>query len=510
MTSSINSATGTSLVNLLGAGSGVDIKGLAAGLTEAEKAPQQALIDNAIRSSQARVSGFSFIMYSLGNLKDALAQLQDKSVISAPSVQNDASAFFSVSASGAAVVGQSQVRVLSLMQAQSSISGGFSSNTDPLDNSSLVNNGASFSLTISTSEATTTLNLAGASLDAVKDAINNAVPASGVIAAMVNTGSASAPHRLVLTASKPGVDGAFTITTDDGQGAAVPGLDFNRTPTGNDPQGMHQVAADAHLQVNGVDYWRKSNTIDHVVPGLTFRLQSTSASPATVRVTRDTSSFKGKLDKVISSFNELMTVLNTVSDAKSTVPDMGATLVSESLVTQIRQAAINLITTNASSTGANDPIRALRDLGLAMQKDGKLAFEPLTGEAKLEVALENHFDGVVKMLTNNADHTADNAYDQVLRTYKSSDKRGAAGDAVKTLLNLMHREGAIMQRSSSASSQVEKLELRKAALNRRMEAVLERYMRQFAAMDAMVGQMNSLKTSLKNQFEAMQSAYTNK
>ena len=49
MTSSIGSSTGTNIVNLLGAGSGVDIKTLAQNLTDAEKAPQQALLDNAIK-----------------------------------------------------------------------------------------------------------------------------------------------------------------------------------------------------------------------------------------------------------------------------------------------------------------------------------------------------------------------------------------------------------------------------------------------------------------------------
>ena len=92
MTSSIGSSTGTNIVNLLGAGSGVDIKTLAQNLTDAEKAPQQALLDNAIKSSQARISGYSAIMYGLNNLKDAFAALQDKSVIAAPGVQNDAAA----------------------------------------------------------------------------------------------------------------------------------------------------------------------------------------------------------------------------------------------------------------------------------------------------------------------------------------------------------------------------------------------------------------------------------
>lgn len=505
MTSSINSTTGTSVVNLLGAGSGVDIKGLAQGLVDAEKAPQQALLDSAIKSSQSRISGYSAIMYSLGNLKDALAGLQDMSAIAAPSVQGDAGGSVAVSAAASATTGQHTVQALSLVQAQSSISGGFTDATSPL-----VNGGSAFTLTVSVAGVTTTLNLSGASLNAVRDAINNAVPAPGVVASVANTGSASSPYRLVLTATTAGLDGAFTVSSDDGNGNPVTALDLTRTPSSGDPQGIRQAAADAHLQVDGVDYWRKTNTFDDVVPGLSFRLQSTSSAPSTARITRDTSGFKGRLDKVISSFNELMTVLNTVSDPKSTVPDMGGTLVSENLVNQIRTAANQMITANASSTTSNDSIRALRDLGVAIQKDGKLAFEPGSGETRLNAALENHFDEVVRMLSNNADHTADNTYDSVLRSYKQSEKRGAAGDAVKTLINLMHRDGPLVQGSKSASDSISNLELRKADLDRRMQDILDRYTRQFAAMDALVGQMNSLKSSLQNQFDAMQAVYTNK
>ena len=44
----------------------------------------------------------------------------------------------------------------------------------------------------------------------------------------------------------------------------------------------------------------------------------------------------------------------------------------------------------------------------------------------------------------------------------------------------------------------------------RLPALLARYQKQFAAMDSMVGSVNSQKTSLKSTFEGMMAAYTNK
>jgi len=43
-----------------------------------------------------------------------------------------------------------------------------------------------------------------------------------------------------------------------------------------------------------------------------------------------------------------------------------------------------------------------------------------------------------------------------------------------------------------------------------MTQLLARYTKQFAAMDALVGQTNSLRTSLTSSFEGMMAAYTNK
>ncbi|MEY3721619.1 MAG: hypothetical protein RL618_2138, partial [Pseudomonadota bacterium] len=40
--------------------------------------------------------------------------------------------------------------------------------------------------------------------------------------------------------------------------------------------------------------------------------------------------------------------------------------------------------------------------------------------------------------------------------------------------------------------------------------LLQRYTKQFSAMDSLVGSINSQKTSLKSTFEGMMAAYTNK
>jgi flagellar hook-associated protein 2 len=47
-------------------------------------------------------------------------------------------------------------------------------------------------------------------------------------------------------------------------------------------------------------------------------------------------------------------------------------------------------------------------------------------------------------------------------------------------------------------------------LQERMDGVYDRYVKQLSAMDSVVSQMNSVRDSLKGQFEGLMAMYTNK
>jgi flagellar capping protein FliD len=67
-----------------------------------------------------------------------------------------------------------------------------------------------------------------------------------------------------------------------------------------------------------------------------------------------------------------------------------------------------------------------------------------------------------------------------------------------------------MTQSSSAETQVNRYETDLAKLNDRMEMILDRYTRQFAAMESLVGQLSAMRENLKGQFEAMAASYIQK
>ena len=230
-------STSGSFTNMLGAGSGVDVKALATNLTEAEKAPQKKILDNAITQSQATISGFGAVLSSISALKTAFSTLQDLSKVNSVTPQSNAQGYFDVTASSAAAVGSHQINVLKLARPQRSISAGFAAATTPL------NNGNPFTIDLAIgANASQSISVSTATPAGVVAAINAAK--KGVTAQLVNTGSPNNPYTIVLTSDNTGAANAFTASTTAVAADGVSPLLFPAPLTGQD-------AVDAHLQING-------------------------------------------------------------------------------------------------------------------------------------------------------------------------------------------------------------------------------------------------------------------
>jgi flagellar hook-associated protein 2 len=89
-------------------------------------------------------------------------------------------------------------------------------------------------------------------------------------------------------------------------------------------------------------------------------------------------------------------------------------------------------------------------------------------------------------------------------------QRGIAGDAVRKLNTMLGANGILTTQSTSATNQNTKYQADLTKLQTRMDILLKRYQKQFAAMDSLVGNVNSQKTSLKSTFEGMMASLTGK
>jgi flagellar hook-associated protein 2 len=163
-------------------------------------------------------------------------------------------------------------------------------------------------------------------------------------------------------------------------------------------------------------------------------------------------------------------------------------------VQKIRSQVRSIFTGTSSTPGTN--ITALRDVGITITKEGKMELDA----TKADTALATQFDDMVKMLSQNR------TVPTTLKTLPS----GLAGDAVKTLDDMINFNSSIGTQTRNTTDQIAKYKTDLQKLDERMTLLLSRYNKQFSAMDGLVGQTNSMKTSLKSTFEGMMAAYTNK
>ena len=666
-----NKANAQKIITALSAGSGIDVAALAQGLVDAERAPQENLINSKIAKNEARVSGYAAISFMLKAVNDSLLALKDANSFNASSVSNSNTDAVGVTASAGLAAGNYAVQVNSLALPQRSMSSGFASATASL------NGGRMFDMALSINGA------AAKSISIVNgndtpqglvSAINAA--ALGVKAQLVNTGDATDPYKIVLTGAT-GAAQAFTLAspatslsfsapnlslnggasfdlslnvngvaqtvtvpagsdTPDGVVAALkaanPDVDVQLVDTGLagepyqivvasnklPPQtiavtsaqpGMNfstplafsnlQSAADASLTVEGVTYTRPSNTITDVISGLTLDLKATTtaATAANISLSRDTAAIKTKITALVAAYNDVNSILNEVSNPKSTLDTYGGTLIGDSVVRQVRTQLRDMMMGESSSPGTN--VGAFWQMGLSVDRAGVMSVD----STKLDAALANNFDDVVKTFTANQNNrsansppyststgfssgsasinggaafsltltgstgtfgvpiSAANATPQgvvdainasnqgftaqlvqetsgadpykimVMGTTGSSgftlsaqaeggaavsglsfsgNGSGIAGDALRKITALLSSTGALLTQSENANNQAEKLKVTLATLQTRMQAVLDRYTKQFAAMESLVGNINSQKASLKSSFDGMMAMYTNK
>lgn len=481
-TAAANKAAAQSLLSSLSAGSGVDVAALAQNLVNAERVPQENAINAKITKNDGRISGITASMFMLSELNTALADLKDKKDFNSIAVSGGNSSAYTITPGTSTALGDYGVQVVSLYKAQKTISHAFSSTTASL------NDGVAFQLNLtvnggaSTPIAVTTPTPAG-----IVSAINGAN--LGVKAEMVNTGTSAEPSYKVVLTGTGGASGAFTMKATQTDGIS----DLTGTVANFVNQPL-QVASDAEVKVNGVTYKRTTNAITDVIAGATINLKGTSSSEDVVSLTRDTAALQAKFEKVVTAYNDAQSLFKEVTNPKSTLDTYGATLVGDATIRSVAGRLRSVFMGSSSTPGTS--VNQLWQMGITFDATGVMKLD----STKLDTALTNNFDDVVKSLTGNHDD---------LSKYSPS-SAGFFGDATYKITSLISPTGILATQSDSVTKQTEGYKESLTKLDTRMQALLTRYNKQFASMQSFVGSANAQKTSLKSTFDGMMSIYTNK
>jgi flagellar hook-associated protein 2 len=313
------------------------------------------------------------------------------------------------------------------------------------------------------------------------EAINDAN--KGVTATLVDTGGDGTNYRIMLSGTS-GTDSAFAITSsisDD--------LGFG------DSDKTMQVAQDSIIDYDGLTITRSSNQVSDVIAGATLSLNATTLSSVRLTITSDTSALTASVSAVVTAYNKLQDLFNNLGTASETSADTmnGALSKDSSMINQLKSTIRSAIFSD-SGTKAGD-IDGIRDLGISISQTGKMTFS----QTKFSAAVATDYTNVVTMLTANTSN----------QSLFSTSEKGLSQDVADILKGLTDTAGVITVRSKNADKTVLTHSAELVTLEKRMEAVYQRYLSQFAAMETVMASMDGTKDYLKGQLESLSKAYDN-
>jgi flagellar hook-associated protein 2 len=236
------------------------------------------------------------------------------------------------------------------------------------------------------------------------------------------------------------------------------------------------------MSLNGLSVTSTSNTVTNVLDGVSLTLLSTTSSSATVSVSRDTAAITGLVDDFVSAYNTYVGSQKSLTKYDATTGESGflqGDAMARTMISQIRALISDEI------AGLTGNISVLSDLGISVETDGSLK----TNATTLDTAVRTNFDSVQKFFVG--------------ETVNGAAVSGFAGQIDTLLDSFLDSDGLILAKLSSLDDKLKAVEEDRLLYNQRMEALEARYLRQFNAMDALVGQLTSTGDMLQSQLDAL-------
>jgi flagellar hook-associated protein 2 len=313
----------------------------------------------------------------------------------------------------------------------------------------------------------------------VTDAINAAN--KGVRASLVDTGGDGTNYRIMLSGVS-GVDGTFAVTS-----SVSDDLGFGDTDK------KLQSSQDAIVNYDGLTITRGSNQIADVISGATISLNATTSESIRLTITSDTGTLKTSLRSVVTAYNELQSLIkNLGTESSASTDDMNGALANESgMLNQLKSTIRSAIFADSGTKAGN--INALRDIGISLSQTGNMTFN----ETSFTSAAASDYTDIVTMLTANT--TDQNLF--------STTEKGLSQDIATVLDDLTASTGLVAVRAKGADTIVLSHKAELETLEVRMEAVYQRYLKQFAAMETIMASMDTTKDYLTGQLETLSKAY---
>ena len=283
----------------------------------------------------------------------------------------------------------------------------------------------------------------------VLNAMAAAINASGakVSASVVHDTDSTA--RVVLRSDETGSAHAIGLADESGTLAASTGIDSG-VPSSGAAGGFLYAGdqLDARVVLDGLAIVRGKNTVEDVLPGVTFTLLSphaAAAAPATLTVGPDQEAIRAKAQAFLDAYNTAIKFLKERTQVSVSVQTTSAgttdvtsvtrgTLASESAYLGLLRHLRSDVGGRIETAGPNGPA-ALSEIGITAGKDGTLSLSDATRFAK---ALTEDADGVAALF-NSSDGIAARVSARLRGFLTSGGRVDSALEAVTSRLQSVNR-----------------------------------------------------------------------
>jgi flagellar hook-associated protein 2 len=410
-------------IQSLGVGSGLALDDLVTQLIDAERKPKQDRLDKKDEALDAQISGLGQLKSKMSDFLDAVEELKSNFNLQGrePTIDNPSESVdpFTAEASNSAVQGTYEIAVTQIASG-SRIQ---TADADFASGSSVVS-AAGGSLEFKVGATGDSFNVAvsaGMTLQALRDKINANTDNFGVSASIIDTGTA-AGAKLVYTSSITGAGNDLIVvnTSDDADLQKVSTTDSTEALTYLSPV---KDAKNAKATIDGIDVESENNVFESTISNVSFTVKevSTLASDnvtyqtSTLTIGNDTEGLEKKIRDFVDTYNALNTEIKNLSKyGTSDLEDDGA-LAGDFMVRSIQQGMSSIIGGAVSSSA----LGGLFKLGIEFNDDNELEISAIdkygfgSGTDRLADALENNYDDIAALFTDENEGIAKNLYDYV-------------------------------------------------------------------------------------------------
>ncbi|ADM99044.1 flagellar filament capping protein FliD [Dickeya dadantii] len=471
--SSIGMNLGTSV-----SGSSLDLSSLISKLQTVEE-QRLTPYNNKQTSLSKQATAYTTVESAMKNLQSATTTLQNMKTITSTAVTSTNTAF-SATTDSTAVAGSYSVFVNNIAQAQSQISGNFSSASTALVSGGTSSTSSTITITQSSQSTPLTITLTDdkTSLNDIRDAINNA--GGSVSATILNDGT---NNKLILTAKDTGTKSAMSISVSGSLSSSLGSF-------------TEQVAAkDASFTINGVSVTSQSNTVTTAISGVTLNLKAastTGSNAESLTIASDITNTEKAVQNWVTAYNNVLDVIKTQTNytaptsteqSDGTQSSSNGALVSDSTIRAIKRQLQGLMS-NFQGSGS---LNTMADLGITQDptNDGKLTVD----NTKLESTLKSSSSSVAQFFVGNGTTTgfATQAGNYLTRTVDSAD-------------------GLIKSAQASIKTSQASVTKQLASIQDSIDSTMARYKTQFTNLNTLLSKLSSTSSYLTQQFNKTSSS----